>query len=146
MAKTMHFTLGPERLHPAFANLNWQLHREGKALPFRLNVANALWIQAGYPTHAAFRQIAQDHYASDLKEADFAADIEGARRLINGWVEKQTQGMVRELLRPENLEPGLTRLVTTNAVYFRADWRRHSPRAPCASSRFRRSLARSTCR
>src|SRR3984957_9174998 len=66
MAKTIHFTLGPERLHPAFANLNWQLHGEGKALPFRLNVANALWIQSGYPTHAAFRQIAQDHYASDV--------------------------------------------------------------------------------
>lgn len=56
-----------------------------------------------------------------MREVDFQGDTEGARQAINGWVEQQTQNMIRELLKPGILDPQ-SRLVLVNAIYFRSLW------------------------
>lgn len=56
-----------------------------------------------------------------MKTVDFAADPEAARELINLWVEAQTNEKIRDLI-PEGVLNELTRLVITNAVYFKAAW------------------------
>ena len=53
---------------------------------------------------------------------DFAQP-EPARREINQWVEKQTNDKIKDLIPPGAID-GLTRLVLTNAVYFKGDWLR----------------------
>ena len=58
---------------------------------------------------------------ASLEEADFARDVEGARKKINAWVEKQTRDKIKDLLQPGVLMPE-TRLVLTNAIYFKAGW------------------------
>jgi len=45
MTKTLHFTLGQERLHPAFAALLWELNAGGKPRGYQISMANALWGQ-----------------------------------------------------------------------------------------------------
>ena len=54
-------------------------------------------------------------------EVDFAHDAELARRTINEWVEQQTQNKIKELFKPGMLDT-TTRLVLTNAIYFKGDW------------------------
>jgi serine protease inhibitor len=49
MAKVLHFSLGQERLHPAFGGLIADLQKDDKTRAFQLHVANALWGQQGYP-------------------------------------------------------------------------------------------------
>src|SRR5262249_48161499 len=44
-----------------------------------------------------------------------------ARKTINAWVERETQDKIKELLKPNTLTGG-TRLVLTNAIYFKGDW------------------------
>ena len=46
MAKTLHFTLPPERLHPAMGALLSDLNAAHEG--YQLSVANALWAQHGY--------------------------------------------------------------------------------------------------
>lgn len=46
MADVLHFTLKPDKLHPAFSDLTAALNAGGKA--YQLSVANALWGQVGY--------------------------------------------------------------------------------------------------
>ena len=41
---------------------------------------------------------------------------------INGWVEENTQGKIRDLLSPPMID-SLTKLVLVNAIYFKADWK-----------------------
>ena len=57
-----------------------------------------------------------------MREMDFADDREGARGTINRWVEEQTRDKIKDLLQPKDLD-GFTRLVLTNAIYFRGDWK-----------------------
>jgi serpin B len=114
--------LPPQRaLHPANAALFRQVNDPGKSRGYQLSVANALWGQQGFPFLPAFLELNKEHYGAGLFAADFAADPEPARKAINAWVEKETRGRIKDLLAPGTIDR-LTRLVLTNAIYFKGDW------------------------
>jgi len=54
-------------------------------------------------------------------EADFRGQPEPARQRINGWVEQQTHDRIKDLV-PQGAVDQDTRLVLTNAVYFKGEW------------------------
>ncbi|MCE9532052.1 MAG: serpin family protein [Planctomycetes bacterium] len=123
MAKVMHFTLGQEKLHPAFAALLKEMNGEEIAPDkrgYQLSVANALWGQAGYPWKKDFLALTKENYKAGLTEVNFAAS-EAARQIINNWVEKETREKIKDLIPKDVLKP-TTRLVLTNAIYFKGDW------------------------
>ena len=119
MAEVMRFTLEQKKLHPAFAELIKDLNAEKKG--YQLSVANALWGQEGYNFLADFIELTKNNYGAGLNEVDFANATEDARQTINAWVEKQTQDKIKELLKPGIINE-LTRLVLTNAIYFKGNW------------------------
>jgi serpin B len=111
----------PQRLHAAMAALTGGLNAAGKDGGVQLSIANALWGQKGHPFLAEFLALNKASYGAGLETVDFAGDTETARKTINAWVEKQTQEKVKDLLRPGVLGE-LTRLVLTNAIYFKGQW------------------------
>ena len=119
MAKTMHFTMSQDKLHPAYADRLKALNGDTKRA-YLLSVANALWGQQGYPWRDEFLALAKANYDAGLNPIDFRA-TEAARKTINEWVEKQTQEKIKELLQPGVLTPA-TRMVLTNAIYFKGNW------------------------
>jgi serpin B len=127
MARVLHFVLPADRLHPAFGLLTADLQKEDKGRPYHLHVANALWPQAGSTLVPEFRQLTRRHYAAGLEQLDFSAS-EAARQTINRWVEEKTRDKIKDLLLPGDLTPA-TRLVLTNAIYFKATWKNQFPRA-----------------
>ncbi len=121
MATVLGFTALGERVHPAQAHLAWRLKGDGtKGLP-EFHVANALWGQRGYGFRPEFLTLTQANYAAGLREVDYVADTEGSRKTINGWVGDQTKGKIPELI-PGGVLSGDTRLVLTNAIYFKGAW------------------------
>jgi serpin B len=123
MQKTLHFALGQERLHPAFHELIGQLGGAGQARKYQLTVANRLWGQKDYGFLPEFVQLSEARYGAGLKEVDFIQAREEARQAINAWVQEQTRDKIKELIQPGILTVD-TRLVLTNAIYFKAAWRR----------------------
>jgi serpin B len=124
MADTLHFTLPQDTLHPTFKALDESLpHAVDNASDesFRLNVANALWGQSGYPFLPAFIDLLDENYGAGLQQLDFAADPDAARLRINDWVSEQTAQRIKDLLKPGTINAA-TRLVLTNAIYFKAAW------------------------
>jgi serpin B len=120
MNKLLHLPADP---HPAFGTLlvkvvGSDLGRKA----YTLTAANAIWGQKGYPWRPEFVGLLQKNYRAGFVEADYKADPEAARTQINGWVEKETQQKIRGLIGPGVLTP-LTRIVLTNAIYFKGDWR-----------------------
>uniref|UniRef100_A0A4W6G0Z6 Serpin B6 n=1 Tax=Lates calcarifer TaxID=8187 RepID=A0A4W6G0Z6_LATCA len=55
---------------------------------------------------------------------------------INSWVEKQTQGKIKDLLSPEVLD-SMTRLVLVNAIYFKGNWNKQFKEDYTADAEFR---------
>ncbi len=70
-----------------------------------------------------FFKLAQDDYGAGLIGVDFINDAERekTRRTINTWVEDKTNKKIQELIKPGILNTQ-TRLMLTNAVYFKGDW------------------------
>ncbi|SEO52026.1 serpin B [Halogranum amylolyticum] len=130
MGQTLRFSLAREKLHPAFHTLRGQVNGEtdgdaesddSEPRPFTLTGANALWGQEGYPWRDAYLATVEANYGAGLHAVDFASDAEAARQTINSWVADRTEDRIRNLL-PKGSVHGLTRLVLTNAIYFKANW------------------------
>nr|XP_009676343.1 PREDICTED: leukocyte elastase inhibitor isoform X2 [Struthio camelus australis] len=60
-------------------------------------------------------------YGADLATVDFVQAYDEARKEINQWVEKKTEGKVPNLL-SEGSVNNMTRLVLVNAIYFKGNW------------------------
>jgi serpin B len=135
MARTLHFDLPPERLHQAFAHLLADLHsrstprHEPQATPdVQLFVANGLWLQSSQTLLAEFQKRIEADYGGGVRSLDFQNATEMARQTINAWVEEQTRGKIKDLLRQGQLSPQ-TRLLLTNAIYFKGLWAAPFPAA-----------------
>ncbi len=121
VAQAMHFVLPPERLHPAFDALDLALTAPPTdASGFQLSIANATWGQTGYQFLPAYLDLLAQSYGAGMRVVDFATP-EPARQQINQWVSDNTQGQILDLL-PGGVITTDTRLVLTNAVYFKASW------------------------
>jgi len=87
---------------------------------YELKTANALWAQKDYPFLSEYFNITQNYYGGNVTNLDFMGDSAGARSKINAWAEDQTNGRIKNLL-SENPDP-TTRLILTNAIYFKGKW------------------------
>jgi serpin B len=126
MAKALHFPVTGNQLHAAFAGVVQDLDRKGQQRKYQLSIANRLWGQKGYGFLPEFLKLSKDAYKAGLQELDFASATEQARTTINDWVAKETQDKIKDLLPAGSLASD-TRLVLTNAIYFKASWQEAFP-------------------
>ncbi|MBL8750681.1 MAG: serpin family protein [Planctomycetes bacterium] len=84
-------------------------------------MSNDLWAQSGYPIVPAFANTLRTTFAAASHDMDFAKDPEAARKTINAHVAKTTNGRIAELI-PVGLLDSTTRVVLTNALWFKAPW------------------------
>jgi len=88
---------------------------------YTLRTANALWAEKTYPFLTDFTGIADRWYSANTTNLDFINKTEDSRFTINQWVEKKTNNKINDLIPAGVIDP-LTRLVITNAVYFKGTW------------------------
>ena len=89
--------------------------------PFELTTANALWGQHGFAFHADFARAVATYYDGAFNEVDFLAQPDEAVKVINTWVEGKTAGKIKNLIQRSLIDQS-TRLVLTNAIYFKGQW------------------------
>jgi serpin B len=136
MSEVLHFEKADHNIHGEFAALLESLNsprmipacemvggqpRQIEIPAYQLVIANALWGQTCYPWKRDFLNLTSECYGAGLHEVDFAEHTEAARKTINSWVEEKTHDRIKELIARGILDV-LTRLVLTNAIYFKADW------------------------
>jgi len=138
MAKTLHFTLPPDKLHPAMGARLRDLNAAHEG--YQLSVANALWAQQGYTFLDDFLSLLKTDYGAGLNQVNFKGATEAARLTINQWVEQKTQDKIKDLLQPGALRSD-TRLVLTNAIYFKGDWETQFDKTQTKSEDFHLSPA-----
>ena len=132
MAQVLHFPAIAEPSSPrsdqrqvasAYGQIIKDLNKRGEKGAYTLNVANALWGQKGYGFLEEFLELVRTNCGGQLSEVDFIGATEAARKTINAWVEKQTKGKIKDLI-PAGVLDSMTRLVLTNAIYFKGNWAR----------------------
>lgn len=128
-ASQMASVLGVDLDDPAVHNLMNALNKaltkhpeylQNDAQPLTFNIANAVWAQKDYHFEQSFLDTLSANYNAGLKLVDFNKP-EDARDLINLWVAAQTNDKIKELI-PEGVLDQMTRMVLTNAIYFKGAW------------------------
>ena len=103
---------------------------------YTLRTANALWAEETYSFLPDYTGIAERWYGANVTNFDFINDPEGSRETINRWVEEQTEDKIRDLLPADSIDD-LTRLVITNAIYFKGTWVKQFDPAETTEEAFR---------
>jgi serpin B len=116
MKKTLSFTLPDDKLHPAFGTLQAAYNAKGKR--YELRVANRLWGDKSTAFVDDYVKLTREVYGAPLESLDFTKGEE-ARKAINAWVEEQTSGKIKDLIKKLGAD---TKLVLTSAIYFKGNW------------------------
>ena len=114
---------GRQRFALEFGKIIKDLNHRGRAGGYELEVANALWGQKRYRFLDEFLETVKTNYDGQFSEVDFVKAAEDARKTINTWVEKETNNKIKDLISKGVLN-SMTRLVLTNAIYFKGNWAR----------------------
>jgi serpin B len=107
--------------HTAFGGLLRMLNARDGTHGLALHVADRLWGQSGLAFKPDFVALLRDSYDAPMDTVDFANATKAARVTINQWAATQTHDRIPELLADGDLSID-TRLVLTNAVYFKGNW------------------------
>jgi serpin B len=122
MAAVLHWPKNEAAaLHAGMNQWIRQLNAIDKGQEYELRVANRLWAQQGYKFLEPFLKTTRDQYQAALGQVNFQTEAEQSRQTINQWVEQQTAGKIQDLL-PQGSIEARTKLVLTNAIYFKGNW------------------------
>ena len=88
---------------------------------YELRIANALWGEQTFPFRPQFLEALQTAYGAVSFPVDFLHAPEAARLRINDWIAQQTKNRIQNMLGPKTIDEA-TRLVLTNAIYFKGNW------------------------
>jgi len=89
---------------------------------YKINTANAFWANKNYEFLDEYLNLLERYYIAEANNLDFSNNVEAAET-INSWVEEQTNGKIKDLIQSSSLSE-LTKLVLTNAIYFKGDWQK----------------------
>jgi serpin B len=88
---------------------------------YNLSTANALWVKEHYPLLETYKHLIVTYYGGDITDMNFS-DPALAAKIINGWVENKTHQLIKDLISSGDIDPVFTRLILTNAIYFKGTW------------------------
>jgi serpin B len=88
---------------------------------YQLNIANALWVEKDYPLLSSYTNTVAQVYGGNASTVDFIGNPAGAVTTINAWVAGKTNNKIPNLLSTGDVDSS-TRLVLTDAIYFKGTW------------------------
>lgn len=82
---------------------------------------NRVWLDKSLQVKEAYLAFTR-RFGAEATRLDIRNAAEASRQTINAWVSKQTAGMIPDLIPRNSLNPS-SRMVLTNAIYFKDDWK-----------------------
>jgi serpin B len=134
MQSVFHFPTDGKLRNSAFAAIHNQLNKPDSK--FKLSIANSLWAQKDFRFLSEYMTTVQQYYGATATNLDFVNATEESRKTINKWVEDKTNDKIKDLL-PQGSLDATTRLVLTNAIYFKGTWSKPFDKSQTKDESFR---------
>jgi len=119
MRSLLHLNADDTARRSRIASFIQEINLPGKA--YELTVANAFWAGQAYPFKEDYLNLVKHVYFAQVRNLDFISNPEPSRETINNWVSEKTKNHINGLL-PSGSITKETRLVLTDAVYFKGKW------------------------
>ncbi|XP_047319984.1 serpin-ZX-like [Impatiens glandulifera] len=88
----------------------------------KLSLANAAWIDQSLSLKSSFKHVVEDVYKASCNQVDFQTKAVEVTGQVNAWAEKETKGLIKEILPPGSVDSSSDQLILTNALYFKGTW------------------------
>ncbi|MBN2541703.1 serpin family protein [bacterium] len=132
----LRLSVSPKVIHDVLCKLFNELNGLYDIKSNQLIIANAFWGQLGLKYSPAFIELLRHEYHSVFKQLDFEQNPMVASSAINHWVYEITKGEISHIIRPDSLTAS-TRLLLTNADFFKGKWEKQFSRAKTVLLPFR---------
>ncbi len=121
IAKVFYFPTDDRTRREQFLKMLNEVNKKDQK--YKLHTANALWVEKKYKLLDDYLKTIEKYYHGKATNVGFidAEEREKSRKMINGWIEEKTNHKIKELIKREHLSKD-TRLVLTNAIYFKGSW------------------------
>ena len=104
-----------------FEENNEKFFAQTEHLKGAAEIVNSTWILEKYQILPSYISKMESNFDAKPYYTDFKNDPEGSAKKINAWIEESTKGMIKEMLKPTDVESFKMALV--NAIYFKQDWK-----------------------
>ncbi len=118
MASVLNIEQDNKSFHEYIQSLYNYLNKNSE---YNISTANALWPSINYQLLQDYIDVIQTYYGGKVSEIDYS-NPQQAANIINSWVENQTNNLIKDLIPVSAIDPVLTRLILTNAIYFKGTW------------------------
>ncbi|NXX63245.1 SPB10 protein, partial [Scopus umbretta] len=108
-----------EDIHSGFKELLTAINKPRSS--YSLRSANRIYMEKTFPLLPLYIQLSKNYYKAQPQKFNFKTAPEQSRKEINTWVEKQTEGKIKNLLNPGDVGSS-TKVILVNAIYFKAEW------------------------
>lgn len=95
--------------------INYLVNSDDKVL---MDIANSIWYKNGAAVEQPFIDVNKQYYNAEVKSANFSDPV--TLDLINGWVEDNTNGKIKDIL---DQIPGDAFMYLINTIYFKGMWK-----------------------
>lgn len=119
ISKVFYFGPNKKAFHKLHGGLINFLNKKNKDI--EISMVNRLWVEKTYSLKKSFKKLIRDAYQSSFQSVDFINKYEENRLAINDYILKQTHEKIKDLLPPNSVDMQ-TRLILTNAIYFKSNW------------------------
>jgi len=121
MKSVLHIPEDANLRRPNFAKIINEINKPNKK--YKLSSGNALWVQKDYKFLENYIDIVERYYGGKVTNLDFKSEEarKEARQTINAWVKEQTNNKIDKAI-PEGFLNNKTKLILTNAIYFKGTW------------------------
>ncbi|KAM9024505.1 heterochromatin-associated protein MENT-like [Ara ararauna] len=125
-----------EDIHSGFKELLTAINKPRSA--YSLKTASRIYVEKTFTLLPVYLQLSKKYYKAEPHKVSFKTALEQSRKEINTWVEKQTEGKIKNLLSPRDVSASM-KLILVNAVYFKAEWEVKFPEGNTVLQPFRLS-------
>lgn len=129
ITSTLGFGNGGDAMNQYCAKLMKELPLQDNTTTF--NIANCVEVNKQYTLLKDYKKAVEDGYCALVENRDFSES--GFKDYLNGWVSKQTQGMIPQLF--DETDPTAVAYIV-NALYFKGIWADKFDKANTAKADF----------
>ena len=117
MARTLEFAgLSQSDINTSYKSLITLLTGLDPNVTFQ--IANSIWYRPYLIVEQEFKDVNKEYFNAEITSLDFGDPA--APGIINGWVDRNTNGRIKEIIQPPI--PWDMMMYLINAIYFKASW------------------------
>lgn len=120
MSQVLYFPMSDRLFHIGMGRLQAKIQKDAES-NVDICITNRVWMEETFKVNRQYKKSLQKSYKAKVALTSFINQPEPSRIKINKEIESDTKNYIKDLL-PEGSITDLTRLVLTNAIYFKGKW------------------------